>query len=144
MSTLNMHIYKISRSSKVRYDKRVPMPGLPSLQSSHKMPSRSTKSSAPFLLSPWSNARCKIILSSFNGQSVTGTNTFRVVTTMLSPVEKEPGALRQLLPQHQCLLVLLVPVSAPPALLDVVLPQQQRPQPREEQDRQREVRPRLW
>lgn len=144
MSTLNMPIYKTSKSSKVCIKERYLNPDHVSLHSSYKMPSRSTKSSAPFLSSPWSNARCKITLNSSNGQSVTGTSTIQVATTMLSPGGKEPGALPLLLPQHQCLLVLQVLVSEPPALLDVVLPQQrQRPQRREEQDRRLEVHPRL-
>ncbi len=117
--------------------------GQPSLHSSSKMPSRSTKSSAPFRSSPWSNARCKITLSSSNGQSDTGTSTTQAATTMLSLDGKEPEALPQQLPQHQSLLVLLVLASALPVLLDVVLRRQQQPQRREEQDNRQEVHPRL-
>ncbi len=111
---------------------------------SHKTLSRNTKSSAPSLLSPWSNARCKIISNFSNGPSVTGTNTIRVATTMLFLAGKEPEALHQLLPQHRSLLVPLVLAPALLALLDVVLPQQrQQPQRRAEQDQLREVHPQL-
>lgn len=134
--------FKILQST---YHQRYLTPAQLSLHSCHKMPLRSTKSSAPFLSSPWSNARCKITLSSFNGQSATGISTIQVATTMLLPDGKELEALPQLLPQHPSLLALLVLASAPPALLDVVPPQQhQQPQRREEQDSQREVYPRLY
>lgn len=133
--------FKILQSTSQR---RMLNPDLLSLHSSSKVHSRSTKLSAPFQSSPWSSARCKITLSSSNGQSGTGTSTIQAAITMLSPDEKEPEALPQLLPQHQSLLVLLVLVSAPPALLDVVLRQQhQQPRRREEQDSRRGVHPRL-
>ena len=135
--------FKILQS---RYHRRALMPSQLSSHPSYKMPSRSTKSSGLFLSSPWSNAKCKIILSSFNGQSVTGTSTIQVATTMLSPDGKGPEALPLLLPQHQCLLVLLVlaSASAPPALLGVVPPQQhQQLQRYEERDSRWEVHPRL-
>lgn len=127
------------------YQRRLLMPISPSLYSSSKMPSRSTESSVPSLSSPSSNARCKIISSFFNGPSVTGTSIIQVATTMLSPDGKEPEALQQQQqqPPHLSLLVLLVPVSALPTPLGVVLHQQQHHQPREEQDRRRGVHPRL-
>lgn len=132
--------FKILQST---YQRRVRMPSQLSSHS-YKMPLRSTKSSGPSLSSPWSSARCKIILSSFNGQSVTGTSTIQVATTMLLPDGKELEALPQLLPQHQSLLVRLVLASAPPALLGVVLPQRhQQPQQHAEQDSRRGVHPRL-
>ena len=122
---------------------RLLLPVQLSLYSAYKMPLPSTGSSAPSLSSPWSNARCKIISSSFSGQSGTGTSTIQVASTTLLPDGKELGARQQLQPRHRSLLVLLVPAWAPPTPLDAVTHPQQPLQRRGEQDQRREAHPRL-
>ena len=143
MSTRNMPIYKTSRFCKVCANEDFSCRVQCSLYSAYKMLSRSTGSSGLSLSSLWSNARCKIISSSFSGQSVTGTSTIQVASTMLLPDGKELEARQQLQPRHRSLLVLLVPGWAPLMPLDGEIHPQQPLQRRGEQDQRREGHPRL-